>query len=213
MTTLSLPFQMPVDAEHGGKRAVGCVSLLIGFLVPLIGIVSIMPEGWLIGIVVGFAVAAAAASLTERLLRGRWPSGRALSVDSQSIRLLKHEQVEEAINPAQHVNAMLYHFVVKRNSRVRKGWHVIVLTLEQDDTYIPVYTFASPEQFEALAQRPLFHLLERPKDESLKSAGVMRRLHTAETYRSMHGAEVTLDEFTRLLNTLQEQFTHWMPKS
>lgn len=204
---------MPVDAEHGGKRAVGCVSLLVGFLLPLAIIVAVMPDGWLIGIIVGFAVAAAAASLTERLLRNRWPSGRALSVDTASIRLLKHQDVEETINAEQHVNAMLYHFVVKRNSRVRKGWHVIVLTLEQDDTYIPVYTFASPEQFEALAQRPLFHLLERPKDESLKSAGVMRRLYTAETYRSMHGAEVTLDEFTQLLNTLQEQFPHWMPKS
>lgn len=204
---------MPVDAEHGGKRAVGCATLLVGFLLPLAIIVAVMPDGWLIGIVVGFAVAAAAASLTERLLRNRWPSGRALSVNTASIRLLKHANVEEAINAEQHVNAMLYHFVVKRNSRVRKGWHVIVLTLEQDDTYIPVYTFASPEQFEALAQRPLFHLLERPKDESLKSAGMMRRLYTAETYRSMHGAEVTLDEFTQLLNTLQEQFPHWMPKS
>jgi hypothetical protein len=212
MTTLSLPFSMPVDAEHGGKRAVGCAALLLGFTLPVIFITALVPDGWLIGFFVGLITAALAASLVEWLLRDRWPSGRALRVGADSIQLVKHDKVEETINSQQQVNVLLYHFVVKRSGRVRKGWHVIVMALEQDDTYIPIYTFASPERFEALEQRPLFHLLERPKEESLKSAGLSRRLHTAESYRSVNGAEVAWDDFTHLLNALQEQFPHWMPK-
>lgn len=213
MAASSLPLVIPVDAEHGGKRAVGCVALLIGFAVPFFIVVSLLPDGWIIGFIVGLAGAAAIASLAERALRDRWPSGRTLNVSPQAIQLRKHDSVEHTLNAEQHVNAMPYHFVVKRNGRVRKGWHVVVLALEQDETYVPVYTFASPQAFEALAQRPLFHLLERPKDDSLKSAGLTRRLYAAESCRSLYGAEVRLEEFTRLLTTLQEQFPAWMPQS
>lgn len=213
MAVSSLPLTIPVDAEHGGKRAAGCASLLVGFIATFTIVVTLIPDGWIIGFIAGLVGAAAAASLTERALRDRWPSGRTLHISPQAIQLRNRDQVEHSINPEEHVNAMPYHFVVKRNGRVRKGWHVVVLALEQDETYVPVYTFASPEEFEALAQRPHFHLLERPKEDSLKSAGLTRRLYAAESHRSVHGAEIRLQEFTELLDTLQEQFPQWMPKS
>lgn len=212
-SALSSPLVIPVDAEHNGKRAAGCAVILAGFFVPLILISLLIEQGWFVGILVGLAVAAGAATITERVLRHRWPSGRVVTIEPTQIAIVRNQQPEYALEPHQQVNALLYHFVVKRGTRIKKGWHVVVLALEQDDTLVPFYSFASPEQFEALEDRALFRTLEKTDNETLKGSGVMRRMLEAESYRNAYGAEMTLDQFVGVVDQLQEQFPQWMPRA
>jgi len=155
-------------------------------------------------------------SLVERLLKGNWLSGRELVVETEHIMLRKHDEVERQIDPQQHVNVLAWHFVVQRSRRVRKGWHVVGLSLEQNGDYVPVYTLASPEDFEILNEKQLFTRLERPKrtddrtKTSMRQAGEQRRLLEAEQDRGYNGAELTVEEFKSYLKHLQTNHPSWM---
>lgn len=212
-STLPVPLIVPVDAEHNGKRTAGCAIMLVGFLVPLIVIGVLINDGWFIGVFVGLVVAAMAATVTERVLRHRWPSGRTVRIDPEQIAIVKRGQPEMAVDPHQDIEPLLYHFVTKRSTRIRKGWHVLVLAIEHDDILLPLYSFASPEQFAELEDNALFRKLEKPDEEEIRKAGMVRRMLTAEHARNLYGAEMTLDQFTAVVDRLQELFPQWMPRS
>jgi hypothetical protein len=210
----------PVDAEHTGIRAVGCLSLLsmgIGLFL-LIGTMTTLPD--MVIIFASIVIAAVVAFGIEKYLKHRWPSGRVLEVNGQQIAIRKKNEIERTIDPQQQTNVLIWNFQVKRAARVKKGWHVVGLSLEQEGEYIPVYTFASPEDFENLPLSEQFTRLEKPdkkdkKDKTksiatMRHAGEQRRLHEAEYDRGMFGAELTLAQFTEYLEFLQKNYPKWM---
>ena len=114
---------------------------------------------------------------------------------------------------------LTWNFQVKRSSRIKKGWYVLSVSLEQEGEFIPVYTFASPEDFETFSMADRFTTLikrdrnkdkEKPAGGSMRRAGEQRRLHEAEYDRGMNGAEVTLEQFIEYLDHLQLNYPSWM---
>lgn len=208
-----------VDAEHGGLRisiVFIFVAIWLGLFVVLNSLIS--SEGVnILAIIVSFAATALITQQIERLLKTRWPSGRAVEVQPDQIRIVKRNQIQHEINPEQRVNVLLWRFKIARRSRVPKGWFMVACALEQEDHYIPVYTFMSPDEFDKLNATPHFPLLQSKKElekegrENMRLAGEQRRLHIAENIRWMEGAEMTTDDFKQFITRLQEQFPQWMP--
>lgn len=211
------PLEIAVDAEHNGIRAAGCGTFAGSTLLFIFLLNLFIPTAVVVG-VGAVILAAIVANLLDRYLKGRWPSGRVLHADAATIELQNRADVESRIDPSKQVNVLTWRFEVPRSGRVKKGWYVLGLALEQDSTYLPVYTFASPKDFEEMPYADAFHRLERrrkrkAKTESIremKAAGAQRRLYEAEIERGLYGAEVTLDEFIILMEYLQTHYPKWM---
>ncbi len=207
---------LPVDREHTGIRVTGCGVLIAVWALAFITSTTLLNLTPIVALLAALIVAVLVTSLVERLLKGNWLSGRELVVETEHIMLRKHDEVERQIDPQQHVNVLAWHFVVQRSRRVRKGWHVVGLSLEQNGDYVPVYTLASPEDFEILNEKQLFTRLERPKrtddrtKTSMRQAGEQRRLLEAEQDRGYNGAELTVEEFKSYLKHLQTNHPSWM---
>lgn len=209
----------PVDAEHGALR-LGIVIVFIIILIITYSLLNlIIPSDGinLIAVIGAFIMTALLTQQFEKIMRQRWPSGRILKVNDEAIQLTKDDRIQDNIDTAKQVNVLLWRFEVKRRSRIPKGWFMIACALEQDDQYLPVYTFMSPDDCEDIKASTHFTLLTSRKnsdDESrtdLRLAGEQRRLHTAESARWLSGAEMSQEDFKRYIRQLQEQFPQWMP--
>ncbi len=208
----------PVDAEHGGIRLSVVLVFVVTWIVTYLLLnVLIASEGLnIIAMFGSFVVTAIITQQLERLLRSRWPSGRRVDITPEHIRIMKGNQLQESIDADKQVNVLLWRFKIKRRSRVPKGWFMVACALEQDDIYLPVYTFLSPEDNEKLKVPTHFTLLTSAKESGeaktdLRLAGVQRRLHTAESARWMSGAEMNQDDFVNYVKQLQEHYPQWMP--
>lgn len=204
-----------VDHEHSGIRLVGCLTLLASVvLFTLLLNTFVFPDALLLSGLIAIVLGVLVTNGVDRLLKGRWHSGRVLTLSPERLALTKHDTPEAVLNPQLQVNALFWHFIVKRGSRVKKGWHVTAVALEQDDTYLTFYTFCAPDKFEELPMSKSFTLLAKPKkeDSDLRQAGIMRRLLRAEGHRNQDGAEMTHEDFVRAILYLQDHFTAWMPK-
>ncbi|MAS33098.1 MAG: hypothetical protein CL610_03765 [Anaerolineaceae bacterium] len=213
------PAVYSVDTEHGGLR----ISIVFIFVVAWAVVFAVLnslltSEGLnIIAMIVSFAITAVLTQQIERNLKRRWPSGRTVQVENDHIRMMKKDKVEQEINTSQQVNVLLWRFKISRRARVPKGWFMVACALEQDDIYIPIYTFMSPADFEALDASYHFPLLQSKKEleregrENMRLAGEQRRLHTAEQIRWMDGAEMSAEDFKQFIRRLQERFPQWMP--
>lgn len=210
---------IPVDREHSRLRlsiiAIFVVLWTIGFGVSN----ALIPSAGfdIIAILIGFGVAALGGRLIEPVIRERWPSGRAVVIDKQGVRLTLRDQIQTEVKASDAVSVLLWRFKVKRRGRVPKGWYVVACALEQDDNYLAVYTFASPDQSEALGKNARFiellgdKALKNVKQDSLRVAGEQRRLHLAEAHRWHEGAEMTFEDFEQFFTRLNGQFPQWIP--
>jgi hypothetical protein len=97
-----------------------------------------------------------------------------------------------------------------------RGWYVIACALQQDDVYLPVYTFASPAQADELKKLKQFTELQGDKGkasaakaESLRLAGEQRRLRVAEEHRWHDGGELNLADFETFIKHLNELYVRW----
>lgn len=209
-------FQIPVDAEHTGIRLAGCVTLVASLVISFLILNAIIPEFWIISGILAVITSAAATHFLDRILRGRWESGRTLSATDEAITISNQERVERQINPQQQVNVLTWRFVIKRSGRARKGWYVVALSLEQDGEYVPVYTFVPPEELSEMPLSKRFTELAKKKkakagsDRDLRAAGEQRRLMEAEQDRGFAGAEVTYEQFKEFLTYLQANYPNWM---
>lgn len=204
---------IPVDAEHGGIRTVGCFSL-IGIIITSVIITNwISPSYIALGALIGIIAGAGATSLLDKFLQGRWASGRELHVTPNTIALVNKGKEEVALQPEKLVNPLFWHFEVTRNTRVKKGWYVVGFALEQNDDYIATYTFLPPSDFENLPLFKSFTRLQKKETDDMRQAGIQRRLLLAEKYRNEEGAEMTPAQFTQYIQHLQANFSKWMPQS
>jgi len=217
------PLKIAVDNEHGALRFTIVIIFIVGWFISFFILNAAIPnEGLnLIAIIVSFAITALFTQQIEKVLKKRWPSGRTVQIDQNTIKVVNKNGGQQSIDGDKQVNVHLWRFAIKRRSRVPKGWLMIACALEQDDAYLPVYTFMSPEQFDGLRNNTRFATLMSQKEASkstggigqtdLRMAGEQRRLHTAENARWMNGAEMTADDFQNFIKQLQNQFPQWMP--
>lgn len=216
LSTSDTGLVLPVDREHTGIRVAGCGVLVAVWAVTLGLTMTLFNLTPVVALLVALVIGVLATSLVERLLKGRWPSGRELLAGENQIALRKSATLERQVHTTEEVNVLAWYFVVDRSRRVRKGWHVVGLSLQQEGEYLPVYTLASPEEFESLNDPPLFKKLERPKrtddraKTGLRQAGEQRRLLEAEQDRGYNGAELTVDDFRTYLAYLQTHHADWL---
>ncbi|MCU0511979.1 MAG: hypothetical protein MUE40_05335 [Anaerolineae bacterium] len=210
--------EFPVDSDHASLRA-GCLVFGITSVVTGVVLNALLP-GAAIPVVLASLLAGAATSwLLENRLKQRLNSGRSLLISADSLQINRGSRAEVTLKPQQQVNVLAWRFEVPRNGRVKKGWYVVALALEQDDFYLPLYTFVAPDRFKDMPLANHFEPLQRPgkaekgsgSAREMKLAGQQRRLYEAEKYRHMDGAELPLEAFEQVLRVLQERFPAWMP--
>ena len=219
LDTPNLPatvMRIPVDPEHSGIRMAGCGTLILGFGVSVV-VISQFGLQWVLTGILSIIVAVALTYVVDRFLRERWESGRYLAATPEQIAIQQHGTTEREIDPQKQVNVLSWRFTVPRSGRVKKGWYVVAMSLEQDGEYIPVYTFMSPDDFEAFKLGERFRLLERKRrkirkdsEREMRVAGEQRRLMDAERDRGIYGAEMTAEQFTQFIGYLQQTYPQWM---
>ncbi|MEO8606714.1 MAG: hypothetical protein ABI690_02445 [Chloroflexota bacterium] len=214
---------IPVDSEHGALR-LSVVGIFVGIWLVIFAVSNrlVTSEGFnLIAFFLAFVVAGVATRVSEQYLQKRWPSGRVVEMNADSIEVRSKTKVQDKIDAREPFSVLLWRFQTKKRSRVPKGWFVIACALEQDDTYLSVYTFASPTDAEMLQKQFKFTTLASEKNanakdvrqDSLRFAGEQRRLKLAETFRWNSGAEMSMADFETFLNRLNGQFSQWMPSN
>jgi hypothetical protein len=217
-TTLTIP----VDSEHSGIRIVVVLVFLATWLLTYLMLDAVIPSAGMNFIAIGGSLVLAflATWLVERLLKGRWPSGRVVQVERSGVRMARKGTTQAEIRAEQPVSVLLWRFQTKRRTRVPKGWYVLACALEQNERYLSVYTFLSPTQFKGLEKAERFTLLKGKKDvtkdpkggrDDLLLAGEQRRLMQAENQRWLEGAEMTAEDFQTYLAHLSGHFPEWMP--
>jgi hypothetical protein len=220
---LSNPTLIPVDSEHGWLR-ITVVGIFVGVWILVFALANalITSEGFnLLAMIIAFIVSGVIARYSEKVLQKRWPSGRAVEINESGVSIMSKGTPQISIRADEVFSILLWRFQTKKRSRVPKGWFVVACALEQDENYLPVYAFASPQQAETLQLRYRFVTLVGEKEanakdtrqDSLRFAGEQRRLRLAETFRWNSGAEMALPDFERFIDQLNGQFAQWMPSN
>ncbi len=218
LTSESATLQLQVDREHSGLR-LGTVVLFIGIAVVtfLVTNALIASEGFnILAGLVAFGVAALVTRLTEPTFKRLWPSKRVLQLDGQGARMLYDNNAQATIQSDLTANVHFWCFKIPRRGRMPKGWYVIACGLQQDDTYLTAYTFASPAQTTEFHQLTQFTELQSEskksksaKTESLRLAGEQRRLRIAEEHRWHDGGELTTADFEAFIKWVNGQHAQW----
>ncbi len=218
MTLDTEKLQLQVDREHNGLRlATVLLFLIVGVVIFLIANTLIVSEGLnLLAAIIAFAVAALTTRFAEPMLKRIWPSKRLLEMDAQGARLINDNAVQSNITAEATANVHYWCFKIPRRGRMPKGWYVIACALQQDDTFIATYAFASPENMERLKELKEFTELhgedkkaKAAKAESLRLAGEQRRLRVAEEHRWHDGAELTVPDFEAFIKRLNGLYVRW----
>lgn len=188
---------------------------IIGFFIAA----AIIPnEGIsLLAIIVGFFIAYGASALLERVLKTRWPSGRVVEINADSIKLLKKGVLQQEMLSEDPVDIRLWSFTINKRARVPKGYSMLACALEYETQYLTIYTFMSPAQIETFPTADRFKKLIAPRKgksdddarEDLRIAGEQRRLRDAENHRWMFGAEMLPDDFITYMTRIKTQFPEW----
>ncbi len=210
--------QFQVDREHSGLR-LGMVGLFFAILVIVFLITNalISSEGFnILAGLVAFAVAAIVTRLADPVLKRMWPSKRSLQLDANGARMMFNDTIQSQVHAEATANVHYWSFKIPRRGRMPRGWYVVACALQQDDTYLAVYTFASPAQIEQLQKLKQFTELHGNKSkasaakaESLRLAGEQRRLRLAEEHRWHDGGELTATDFETFIKRLNESYTRW----
>ncbi|MEZ4666787.1 MAG: hypothetical protein R3E39_02505 [Anaerolineae bacterium] len=208
----------PVDREHVRLR-LGVVVLFVALWCISFAIINAFIPSSGLNIIAGliaFGLAALGGRLIEPRLKQFWPSGRNLKLDNSGAYFIKNGQMQIEISATSTANVHYWRFKIPRRGRMPKGWYVVACAVQQDDTYLAVYTFASPHKADQLNQVVKFTDLVSDKSkpdmartESLRTAGEQRRLRTAEQHRWHNGGELSHEDFEQFLHTLNGQFPLW----
>ncbi len=212
---------IPVDNEHSALRLTVVLTFIGVWIVSFILLSILIPnEGLsLLAILLGFGISYGLTALLERVLKHRWPSGRIVEINQESIKLVKRAELQHEMLSEDPVNTLFWTFKISKRARVPKGWSMLACALEYENDYLSVYTFMSPSQLESFDMARHFKKLisqrkgKRDADahEDLRLAGEQRRLREAENHRWMYGAEMTPDDFIAYMTRLKNQFPEWMP--
>jgi hypothetical protein len=216
------PRRIVIDAEHFSVR----------FLVPVLTIVLVvifhfaaqlalgrllddgssiclvLPLDLLVLVGGGFAI--------ERLLKRAMPSRREAALSDEALVVTdarRQPATVTRIEWGRTVNVAAWRFIIRRRTRVPKGWFCMAVRLLQDDQEAILYTFMSPEEAEAAPGYAQFvRLHSRQETESSTDLGAVaqqRRLLKLEDARWQDGAEIARDDFRALLAVIQQRAATW----
>lgn len=215
----SSPLVLPVDREHMGIRF-GLVGFYVVFWIITFAVLNVVipSEGPnIIAGLIAFIAAAVGIRLVDPLLKERWPSGRTVEIDAMGVRIRKRDVVQSEVKSQETANVLLWRFKIPRRGRMPKGWSVVACAVEQNNVYLPIYAFASPEQMERINQIARFVELVKSSNspagnssESLRVAGEQRRLRLAEEHRWNDGAEMTVEDFTAFVTEMTSRYPLWL---
>jgi hypothetical protein len=214
--------QFRLDAEHGQLRLAVLGGFIAAAALGYAVLAAILPsDGLNIMALLGALFIGYAASLAmERLLKGRWHSGRVVELlPDGTIRLLKKGAVEQEIAPSEGVNVLMWRFEITKRARVPKGWSMAACAVETAGRYIALYTFVSPKEMPNFDPTGAYKLLKANKKENrasrelrgdLRLAGEERRLHEAETARWMTGAEMSREDFSAFVAWVRRHYAEYL---
>jgi hypothetical protein len=147
----------------------------------------------------------------------RWLPSRRSATLSQQVLVVTDRRRSPAqvsrIEWGRTVNVKAWRFVVRRRTRIPKGWFCLALHLLQDDDDTILYTFMSPQDAEQMAGYSHFTRL-RPRQETLSGADLstaaeQRRLLLLEDRRWEDGAEISADDFRAVLAMVRQHVPEW----
>lgn len=211
-------FRAVLDPIHEGIKFAEMGGFLGGGLLGYIG-ATVALGNPLIAAVAGLGAAVGSSMGLGRYLKSHWPSGRELVADSEHIAITRHGKNQYLINATLQVNVLTWYFEVKKDHpRARKGWYLLALALEQDDSIVILYCALPPKEFENIKLAKAFTKLERSKEKDkaadsisgMRRAGEQRRLYEAEVIRQMDGGDMESSDFLAFLDFLQANYPHWM---
>jgi hypothetical protein len=156
------------------------------------------------------------AYVVERILKAVLPSRRSATLNDEALALSDARRSPPEVRQMvwdRMVNVQAWRFVVRRRTRVPKGWICMAVHLLQDETEIILYTFMAPEAAEKVPGYPNFVRL-RPRRETesntdLHAVAQQRRLLKLEDARWHDGAEIGPDDFRALLAYLERHVPDW----
>ena len=211
---------IPVDPEPIGLRVVQILFFLIGSVIGYVGALAIFggdttcsPLALISGIIVGTGFL----YLSDFLLRSRWTSNKFVEASQTQMHILNKNKQEQVIVPGANTDIHTWRFKVTRAGRVPKGTYMVGLAVEDDDVYLPVYCLIPPEKFDSMPNNEWFTELISRKNlrdaggDTMRIAGLQRRLLKAETARSIHGVEMGFDDFLTFVEWLEVHFPEWSP--
>jgi hypothetical protein len=211
-------FRAILDPIHGGIKLAEMGSFIAGGAVGYVGTSMLLANPFIaFGAAIGLAIGSSLGLGTY--LKKHWPSGRELVADTEHIAITKHGKNEIVIDAGQHVNVLTWYFEVKKDHpRARKGWYLLGLDLEQEESNIIVYSALPVKEFEKLPLAKHFSKLERTKNQEkgldsatgMRRAGEQRRLYEAEVLRQMDGGDMDSAQFVAFLDFLQAKYPQWM---
>lgn len=205
--------RIPVDPEHTGLRLAVTGAFFGVSAAVSIALIVLLPRDLCAAyVLVGLAAGYGGALLVERQLRGRWHSGRTVELDPAGVRLLAKGSVERSAAVGLDTDVLCWRFEIRnRRGMIPKGWYLLACALRQQDKIIAVYTFMSPQTFDALPSRDRFKLLQgrergRNTADDMRLAGEQKRLYEAETQRWREGAEMPADQFIAYTERITSMF-------
>lgn len=210
--SLSRQRELPADRFHAGVRVASMGAWFLAVLVVFVVVRLLLNAvagpvaglGLLLVLMVAVAAAQPLASLTEKALVRRWPSGRAVRLAPGRLTWNDKGQTKD-LDLRQKVNFWRWRFEVKqrRSGRVPSGHHCVAIRLVQTDTEISLYSFMPPAKADALAAGYPFYELRRSSDRSKQALGGRDALFlAAEHSRWQSGAELDATDFEALLGHL-----------
>lgn len=211
-------FEVTVDLEHSGVRAIGCLTFLFGSAFFFVVANQFFPTGGILSLFIGIILGLGLTYLADYAVKTYIPSQRKLIISNNVIHLEKKQKTEAEIDASGTANIVMWHFEAPRHPRVPKGWYVVANALEQDGEYIATYTITSPEEFAKLPLNRQSSIFERKKNKNddasrdLRKAGQRRRIEQAEFHRGEFGAELTYDDYHHYLGYLVNNYQSWMPQ-
>lgn len=152
----------------------------------------------------------------ERLLKRVMPSRRSAVLTGEALTITdgrKRPPKVTSVHWDRAVNVLAWRFVVKRRTRVPKGWSCMAVQLLQDEDAVILYTFMPPDQAEKVAGYDRFVRL-RPRRETesntdLRAVAEQRRLLKLEDQRWEDGAEIAREDFAALLFMVEQRVSGW----
>lgn len=226
------------DAEHNGIRVavpfILFLGLCLGFYLLDYGLSALFPamdSTVLLACVGALPVGLLLALAGETMLKRVWRSGRGLILATDEIAFTTRPGQAEHIERSKTVNLTLWYFSLSgyprggRERRVSANWYCFAGRVQQDDSRLTVYCYASPKQRDAWVARFDFHRIEPAElyDKSLRSrmtlptrpelppeviAGDDGRYWLAERSRWEEGLELTPKDFERLIVEIQSYPLH-----
>ncbi len=224
------PILLRADQEHAGLRTAVIIIFFTLILLLYFVIVSVWSEvSFLLSCILALLFGATLAYGIEQLLKKRWPSGRALLMDDQSIQTQDKNEVGVMIRWGDKPLALSWWFHLKgfrrggRERRMPKDWLCVATQLRDAENELIAYAFLSPKKAARwIEDTESFHQIvppqvykpdvsfytkppSRPEISAEVLAGEDGRYWLAERTRWEKGFELTPEDFAIFTNFVESQ--------